>query len=483
MSHLSERCQQFLTENGTSVYQLSKTSGLDRASLHRLVTGKRIPTLEFLTKFCSAMRLNQADIRELMALYEEAHAGPIVYRNRQLIHQILFNLSDLTKDSGDPSAPISGDPAADIFPLPAQAHTSLQTRALIEQFLDNVFKNPATDGEILTNVPLGRMELLPVVYNLHKRYPKEVRLRHLFYFSSNPSLADESNPNLEIIKWILPMALTNFDSYEPCYTYLKASKNDMEMLLWPYYLISGDTAVVVSASLQAAIVHRDPGTVAMYRQEMEALLSHSKPLLISTHTLQDSLDFYNGFFSKENPLTGVVEYQPCLSPFVPLEYYEQFVQKVTAAEAPDSSSAFSLFLRGPHFPQKSATFYFSREGLQSFCETGKLLGQYGTYLPSLSIPDRRRCLEQFCSSYRDTGCVRLLRGNLQIPVNLNIELYRHSTILFMVFEEDYRIRFVSISESSLYESFLDFFHSLEEPYYSYSPEETLEEVRQALHSL
>ena len=30
MSHLSDRCQQFLTESGTSVYQLSKTSGLAR---------------------------------------------------------------------------------------------------------------------------------------------------------------------------------------------------------------------------------------------------------------------------------------------------------------------------------------------------------------------------------------------------------------------------------------------------------------------
>lgn len=99
MSHLSDRCQQFLTESGTSVYQLSKTSGLDRASLHRLVTGKRIPTLEFLTKFCQAMRLNHADIQELFELYEESHAGSSNFQNRKLICQIFSDLDGLSSAS------------------------------------------------------------------------------------------------------------------------------------------------------------------------------------------------------------------------------------------------------------------------------------------------------------------------------------------------------------------------------------------------
>mgnify|MGYP000341000041 FL=1 len=49
MSDFSEKCRQYIEDTGTNIYQLSKISGLDRTSLQRMVTGKRLPGPEFIS--------------------------------------------------------------------------------------------------------------------------------------------------------------------------------------------------------------------------------------------------------------------------------------------------------------------------------------------------------------------------------------------------------------------------------------------------
>ena len=47
MSKFSEKCKELLTENGYNVYRLSQAASLERTTLHRMVTGKRLPGPEF----------------------------------------------------------------------------------------------------------------------------------------------------------------------------------------------------------------------------------------------------------------------------------------------------------------------------------------------------------------------------------------------------------------------------------------------------
>lgn len=58
MSKFSEKCKELLFENGSNVYRISKSASLERTTLQRMVTGKRLPNPEFLKSFCSALRLS-----------------------------------------------------------------------------------------------------------------------------------------------------------------------------------------------------------------------------------------------------------------------------------------------------------------------------------------------------------------------------------------------------------------------------------------
>ena len=47
MSKFSEKCKELLIENGYNVYRLSQAASLERTTLQRMVTGKRLPGPEF----------------------------------------------------------------------------------------------------------------------------------------------------------------------------------------------------------------------------------------------------------------------------------------------------------------------------------------------------------------------------------------------------------------------------------------------------
>lgn len=70
MSDFSNKCREYLKDTGENVYQLSASSGLDRTSLQRMITGKRLPGIDFVRQFCDSLRINPSQRRELMELYK-----------------------------------------------------------------------------------------------------------------------------------------------------------------------------------------------------------------------------------------------------------------------------------------------------------------------------------------------------------------------------------------------------------------------------
>ena len=89
MSKFSEKCKALLQENGTNVYRLSNNSSLERTALQRMVTGKRLPGIEFVKQFCQELRMPLAEERHLIELYKMEVLGEDVYRNRQCIHNLI----------------------------------------------------------------------------------------------------------------------------------------------------------------------------------------------------------------------------------------------------------------------------------------------------------------------------------------------------------------------------------------------------------
>lgn len=100
MSKFSDKCKELLTENGYNVYRLSQTASLERTALQRMITGKRLPGIEFVEAFCNALRISHSDKKELIELYkmEQMENQPIGIMLRSFnffIHCLTLKKKDL----------------------------------------------------------------------------------------------------------------------------------------------------------------------------------------------------------------------------------------------------------------------------------------------------------------------------------------------------------------------------------------------------
>ena len=86
-----------MQENGTNVYRLSNSSSLERTTLQRMVTGKRLPGIDFVKQFCKELRMSAAEEQQLMELYHIEQIGEDVYQNRMIIRNLLRYLANLEK--------------------------------------------------------------------------------------------------------------------------------------------------------------------------------------------------------------------------------------------------------------------------------------------------------------------------------------------------------------------------------------------------
>lgn len=93
MSDFSCKCREYLKLTGETVYQLAASSGLDRTSLQRMITGKRLPGTDFVRQFCDSIRINPSQRQELMELYKIEKIGKEVYYNRKYIEELLRVIS------------------------------------------------------------------------------------------------------------------------------------------------------------------------------------------------------------------------------------------------------------------------------------------------------------------------------------------------------------------------------------------------------
>lgn len=93
MSDFSSKCREYLKNTGETVYQLSASSGLDRTSLQRMITGKRLPGMDFVRQFCDSIRINPSQRQEMIELYKIEKIGKEIYYNRKYIQELLRVIS------------------------------------------------------------------------------------------------------------------------------------------------------------------------------------------------------------------------------------------------------------------------------------------------------------------------------------------------------------------------------------------------------
>lgn len=476
MSKFSDKCKEILKENGTNVYQLSAHASLERTALQRMVTGKRLPQLNFLKSFCQALRLSKFEEKELLELYRIESMGEDAYRNEQSILRLLKHLRKLEKKDSFYDNKITSIQYQNMELLSNISSNIYDTELLIQYILKKEFSHDP-DGFIYTNFPATHESFLHHLELFYRQFHRKLQVCHLMNFQINTAL---SNENLDTMPFVLSLFLSNKLDYQVFYYYSRIHKNDTQYLCFPYYIITSRHVLLISSDFQMGIILSEKDIINQYIKTFQKNLSLSAPLFQKTHMLQGSMSIYKADSIPSKTEIHYFHYQPCyvdlfgeqgmlerINHFLP-QFYEignQFVQSI---------------LYKSFYPN---ICFFSEEGIKEFCRTGTYYGQIGAFFPPMTVEERIKALKTLkSSSYHNN---RIIKENSTIcfPKHLFIELIGHSSLQIIHIEKLEIIDFITIEESSICEAFYHFFQTLPSSKYVYTPDEANALLKQCIDEL
>lgn len=449
MSKFSDKCRELLTENGYNVYRLSQAASLERTTLQRMVTGKRLPGQEFVENFCRALRIPFLEEKEVMELYKMESIGESAYLNQKTILQLFDTLSNLDKEEKRNNYKVIDH--GDLELLSPIADDTYDTEMLLQFILKKTI-NTEDQPIIYTNIPGTNTLLSHYLMLLAPQYQKEISVKHLIYFQTNISSA---HANLETLNQVLPLCFSKTIHYEPFYYYSKLSKSDQPNLLFPFYIITGNYVLQLSGNFEKGILHSDPHIIKEYKKEFERCLCQSMPLLQQSNNLEESLNLY---LTCQNQPKNIITLEPALCD-TDLISKQQFVQLVTqyTPEYIPMLNAYNAFVDMVH--QTSRTSFFTEAGLKKFCKSGITSGTSHVIFPAFNEAERVSSLKHYLAHYENSE-KKLLNQRFVFPDSFYIELRDKRTLHFIRTVDKDNITFITIQESSICDAFEEFFEIL-----------------------
>ena len=303
MSEFSEYCHRLLINSGSNVYQIASHSSLNRTSIQRMIRGERLPSRNFVKDFCSYLRINPIQQEELLKLYDIEKVGKTEYQKRCYIKNLIESLSFLENgDNGDfldfPN-----------FPNTFSTVCSVENKIL---FVLQKELETNTKPEILLNVPTTCRSLFFALGKFFNNFPKQASVKHLIFLNSNSSNSLHPCQNLEIMSDVLPTIQLLKNIYHPAYLYSNLTSDDEKLMVMPYYIITSQNLLMISADFKHAVLHDSPATIEEYKKEFYRIFQMAEPFMKYADNplcIMNSLEkVYKDFGLPSHSL----EFHPCL---------------------------------------------------------------------------------------------------------------------------------------------------------------------------
>lgn len=478
MSKFSEKCKIIIKDNGTNVYRLSQEYKLERTALQRMVTGKRLPSLDFLKRFCKALRIPHKDQQELMQLYEIEQVGKNTYRTRSYIREMLENLSlALQKDVPEESMSYLKLNNISLEKLPQIAKTEVETKMLLLTLINNECSCPG-EKHFYTNLAASNHILFEGLSIFSTHAKKDVRIDHLINFQIN---SNDSIENLKSLRSLVPIIFSDRFDYRTHYCYSKVSPDDLPQMMFPWYIITSHFLLLLAHDGHSAVLHTDPVIIRLYQKEFESAIAQALPLMSTLSDPETALKMYDDGF-QDGVRTASIEPQPCIHWLLNPELFQQFASLLTDERLIQLSSSVMAGWDAKLNP--TAAMYYSKSGLEYFCKTGKMQGNIGVFLPPLSVEMRKQILDAYLKMTEAQDLPHyLLRENVPLLKDMILEIYGQERVQLIRIDADFRFLFVTVEESSICSSFYDFTESMQDSDMIYSKEETREILQQMIDAL
>lgn len=477
MSVFSDKIQEVIHESGYTVYQISKGAGIGRTSIYKMMTGKLLPSREFMNHFYHYMRLRPSERQELEYLYLIEKDGRERYENRLFIKQILEGIQSVYPlDESLEFENSSGN-----FLTEEMEHGQNQFSTL--ELINRVLKKEMEDWDtpfIRMNLPVSSKCIFDLVYQHCKRSRKQFLIRQIVMMNQNPGKTKDANCNLKILHRVLPLVQSFPGQYQVHCCYTRCGENDSYAFFWPYYLITHEHVVMISENGTSAYLQKEKGIVGRYQEEFQQLFNRSDVLLEPYQDAEQIMQRYFHNYDKYGMPKYILRSNPGL---IYMFSYHQFMDQI---KNKFEKSPFVLEMLSQYYvrwQERKATpiEFFSQKGLENFIRSENRESQWRPKFLELDKEIKNQMIQRFLKEIpKGMKSHMIPKNNIIFPQSLILEIFETNKVILFNNTPSSKLSLIQIEEPSICEAFLDFFEYLIETEMVLSTEKTKEYIEQML---
>lgn len=475
MSDFSSKCREYLKNTGETVYQLSASSGLDRTSLQRMITGKRLPGMDFVRQFCDSIRINPSQRQELIELYKIEKIGKEIYYNRKYIQELLRVIStqQMLFSSGFHSLTslpfYSGDFSLDV------------EKKVLNLFEDILLSG--SDEKICTNIPANCRLIVQVSAHLYPEYQKFPPVIQILPLHQKPTASPDYNMNLETFLCTILPILCGFLNYQPYYYYTQAGRELSCYELFPFFFITEKKLLLISSDMSTFISTENPEVIHSYQQEFQKILENSSRFFQQSDSPSQILEIFGSIMNTNITTNFALESHPCLAL---MSYGPDFVQALFENRDIDHSNSVYTqlvsILKQPQFAfteNDTSCNYFTLNGIRKFAQTGLLDGPYSYHQTPLPKEERRKSIQHILDTDMGGEKCKILKHSVLPETGIHLEVLSDYSVFLCFLSKEDTFMCVYLKETSIGQALDDYLSSLSEEEAVY----TKKEARQILLGL
>lgn len=476
MSRFSELLKNYVQASGSTIYQLSKVSGVNRTSIQRAMSEERVLQEDALRKLVSCLNLTISEQENLEEAYEMACCGENLYIQRKRVKDLIQSAVQ-SYDAAKRSAQLEQHME---LCVKGQKRKLYAGKYEISQMLEVLLKKELygqMEPEVYLSVSMGYGFYASLFSVLHQTDFERIKVNQIVYFIKNPVVSGEVNPNLEIFAQVLPHVLLRGEEYKVYHCYRNHMEEPGNYQYFPYFLLFSDSMMLLAADYQTAWIEDDPEVLEYFRKTFQAQMQHSTRLM---KPFVGVIDMGMHYVACDKGIEDLcwIEHQPC---FIPL-CDGGLIENVVYDNLPHRAAVINMVQeRIAQFREiKNTVGIFNEESLEEFIQTGILVGIPEGYARPFTVEERIYLLEKlydWCLEEREQ--VRAI-DPAKFPVSRHISITAHGNkalTLYILDKETNSYRCIEIEESTLVQAFSDFIMYAIQSKWVYSKEKTLEIIQ------
>lgn len=447
-SVFAEMLCRYIEKSGMSVKKLSAVTGLGRTAIQHTMAGKLMPARNFTERLCSALPIAHDQREELLEQYAREKSGDAAYYNRSCIKDMIETLPQYR--ISDSITEISANADA----LENCTFRCVSGIMNVGNILRAAMVTEAAESspEITAAMPFRNTLFFEMILQIFSASQSGLRFEHYFRMYTCPE--GEKNTNIDVLRSVLRMAVCAPIDYSPYYHYVDREWGEYFLAAYPYFMVTSRYSALVSSDFSSALLTDDKGL-------RDELLSHAAKIKSRSSLLisqVDQAEMYGLFARSTGYFHSSIEYQPCLTGFIT----EDIVNRRLSMDIPDREILLGTikeqFFSAPRQDPEHIRIHFTKEGLLSFAETGKMTNMPGTVLDPLS-PDERISFLRSMKQMPETFI--LLSEGFTVPSFMQVICLSNGTVIISCLMDEKKFCCL-LTEQGLSAAFEDLIDNLTE---------------------